>query len=106
MEDAVPLPIMPSSGMVEERRTDRIACLRQVRLETSDGWTFAATCTDINRTGIGMECDHVLKVGQRVEMILSDNHRVPMMIIYRMGHHYGLSALSSFEKVLELLPLN
>jgi hypothetical protein len=104
MSDCVPLPAMPYSGTVDSRQTERIYCERLVQLRTSDKREFAATCTDVNRSGIGVECERVLAVGQRVELLLARDQRVPMLVMYRMGQHYGLSALGSFEAMLELLP--
>jgi hypothetical protein len=100
----VPLPIMSSLGTLEQRKTDRIFCQRAIRLCTSDQREFTVVCTDVNQTGIGVESERVLSVGQRVELVLAREQRVPMLVMYRMGQHYGLSALGSYDSVLEILP--
>jgi hypothetical protein len=103
----VPIPQI-SNAQAELRRTDRIPVMRAVQLRTSDKVEFSALCTDVNLSGIGIDCDHRLHVGQRLELVLSKNgnsHLVPMMVIYRMGKHYGVSALASLEDVLDLLPM-
>jgi hypothetical protein len=103
MSDSVPLPSMFSVGAIENRRSERIHCHRLVQLLRSDHRELAATCTDVNECGIGIDCDRVLAVGQRVQLLLSKEQRVPMLVIYRMDQHYGLSALGSCELLLELL---
>jgi hypothetical protein len=49
-------------------------------------------------------------VGQRLQLQLEQNGseqtHVPLMVIYRMGKHYGLSILASNHNLLELLPMN
>jgi PilZ domain len=106
--DCVPIPQM-SNTTSDLRRTDRIPVLRQVQFRTSDQAEFAALCTDVNLGGIGIDCEHVLRVGQRLELLINTKDgrasAVPMMVIYRMGKHYGVSALASLDEVLELLPL-
>src|SRR3954466_4581462 len=108
--DCIPLPTMSECEQQECRHSDRISVMRPVELRTSDGWEIVAQCTDVNASGIGVDSDWTLKVGQRVELRLKSREgkplQVPMMVIYRMGTHYGLSALASREDVLELLPLN
>ena len=103
MDDCVPLPTMQTLQTIEKRITERIFCQRVVRLRTSDHRELTATCTDVNGSGIGVDSDHVFAVGQRVELLLSQDRRVPMLVVYRMGQHYGLSALGAHESVLELL---
>lgn len=106
--DCVPIPQL-SNVPTDSRRNDRIPVLRSVQLRTSDRIEFAAFCTDVNLSGIGIECEHMLHVGQRLELLIDakDGHSnsVPMMVIYRMGRHYGVTALASLDEVLELLPL-
>ena len=104
MNDCVPLPFAGSVGTMEQRNSERVYCQRPVRLRTSDQREFSGICTDVNQGGIGIDTKWVLAVGQRVELILSENTRVPMLVIYRIREHYGLSALGSFEALLELLP--
>ena len=108
--DCVPIPQLENSAQREARKTDRISVRREVQLRTSDKRLLTAFCTDVNLSGIGIDSDRVLKVGQRVEIELKltngDQARVPLMVIYRMGKHYGLSTLSSAYDLLELLPLN
>lgn len=104
MDEPMPLPILPLEGALDQRRAERIYCQRMVRLKTSDHREFDGICTDVNRTGIGLDSDWILAVGQRVELLLARGQRVPMLVIYRMGKHYGLSALKKTEAVLELLP--
>ena len=90
----------------DNRRTsERIPCRRSVRLETSDLRELSALCTDLNSTGIGIDSERVLKVGQRLELLLDAQTRVPLLVIYRLDNHYGLSALSSGERLMELLPV-
>ena len=104
MNDCVPLPLVGSVGTTELRNSERVYCQRPVRLLTSDRREFAALCTDVNQSGIGLDSKRVLAVGQRVELMLGAEERVPLLVIYRMGDHYGLSALGSYERLLELLP--
>jgi PilZ domain len=104
MSDCVPLPFPGSMGTIEQRRSERVYCQRSVQLRTSDQREFSGVCTDVNQSGIGIESKRVLAVGQRLELILAGQKRVPMLVIYRMADHYGLSALGSFEALLELLP--
>ena len=110
--DYVPLPVLRSgsaeNSVAECRRTERVQVMRSVAMRASDGREFSAFCTDVNLSGIGMDSEHVLKVGQRVELSVKgkngEQHRIPLMVIYRMDRHYGLSALASQEDLLELLP--
>lgn len=106
--DCVPIPQMTETSP-EQRKTDRIPILRPVRLQTSDGMEFEALCTDVNLSGIGLDSDRLLRVGERLLLLIKSRDgvpgSVPMMVIYRMGKHYGLSALASLDDVLELLPV-
>src|SRR4051812_44715542 len=106
--DCVPIPQMTTTS-AEQRKTDRIPILRPVHLKTADGWEFTALCTDINLSGIGIDTDRMLVIGQRVQLEVktSDGRQssVPMMVLYRMSQHYGLAELSSLDEVLELLPI-
>jgi hypothetical protein len=104
MNEFVPLPMMESTGTVDLRSTERVYCRQPVLLRTSDDREFEATCTDVNLSGIGVDSDRVLAVGQRLELLVNGEARVPMIVMYRMGQHYGLSALGSFDKIVELLP--
>ena len=87
------------------RAAERIPCRRSVCLETSDRRELSAICTDLNSGGIGIDTDRLLRVGQRLELLLDGQTRVPLLVIYRMGNHYGLSALGLEERLLELLPV-
>ncbi|HET9698607.1 MAG TPA: PilZ domain-containing protein [Terriglobales bacterium] len=108
--DCVPIPQLEGSARRDSRKTDRIAVRREVQLRTSDQRILTALCTDVNLSGIGIDTERVLKVGQRLEIELKlkngDTARVPLMVIYRMGKHYGLSTLTSAYDLLELLPIN
>jgi PilZ domain len=104
MSENVPIPVMSSLQTLQQRKTERVYCNRPVHLRTSDAREFTALCTDVNGSGIGVESERVLAVGQRIELMLSGEERVPMMVMYRMSQHYGLSALGSFEAVLDVLP--
>ncbi|HWR16760.1 MAG TPA: PilZ domain-containing protein [Terriglobales bacterium] len=108
--ESVPLPQMESTVLKEARKTERIAVLRPVQVKTSDGWEFTAVCTDVNLSGIGIDSDRVLRVGQRVQVEVAthvgESMPVNMLVIYRMGRHYGLTALNALEQLLELLPVN
>jgi hypothetical protein len=98
----MPIPLMPSA--VDLRHSERMYCQASLRLRTSDGLEFPAMCTDITRTGVGVDCERVLAVGQRVELLVSDKRMVAMMVIYRMADHYGLSAVGACDALLEILP--
>ena len=112
--ECVLLPAMPDTVLntdtvqTESRATRRVPVMRQVKVRASDGWEFVGLCTDVNLSGVGLETDHILKVGQRLEVEVhcrsGELIRIPMMVIYRMDRHYGLTTLSSPETVLELLP--
>ncbi len=108
--DEVPLPHMTTGAAIDARRTDRIPIMREVQLRSSDGREFTAFCTDVNQGGIGIDTDHTLRVGQRLTLHVTTRSgelkSVPLLVIYRIGRHYGLSALASLEAVLELLPIN
>jgi len=107
MVDCVPLPQMNDQQPSEKRQSTRIFCNVPVQLQTSDGGEFSATCLDVNHNGVGIECGRVLTVGQRVHLMVPGrgNATVPMLVIYRMDKHYGLSALGGFEEVLNLIPM-
>ncbi len=110
MNEGVPLPQMSSGMVLNARRTERIPVMRNVGLRTSDGREFTALCTDVNQSGIGIDSDYMLRVGQKITMEVTtrvgDRKTVPFLVIYRMGQHYGLCALGWLEDVLELLPIN
>jgi hypothetical protein len=105
--DCVPLPVMkdPSEN---RRETTRVHCNVAVQLRASDGREIAATCVDVNSSGVGIESQHVLAVGQRLTLLSANQQgertSVPMLVIYRMQNHYGLSALGAFQEVLNLIP--
>jgi hypothetical protein len=107
--DGVPLPTFDGPDLRDYRRSERVTVQRPVTLKTSDGWSFDGICTDVNLSGIGLDTDHLLKVGQRVYLEMpaksGANRQIPMIVIYRMRKHYGLSALASLDEVLELLPV-
>jgi hypothetical protein len=104
----VPIPQLTNTA-TELRKTDRFPVMREVQLRTSDNQEFSALCTDVNLSGIGLDSERLLRVGQRIELLIKSKDGspgcVPMMVIYRMGKHYGLSALASLEEILELLPV-
>ena len=106
--DCVPLPDMNHPESPDHRRTPRVPCRVPVTLHRSDGRVVSAVCTDINASGIATESDSVLTVGERVKLLVHKHdgevRPVPMLVMYRMEKHYGLSALDGFEDVLELLP--
>ena len=110
MLSGVPLPEVPETdSMPEQRRSNRLPVMRTVKLRTSDGWAFQALCTDLNQSGIGVDSERVLKVGQRVNLEIATPEGpfepVKLLVIYRMGNHYGLSVLGgAAERLLELLP--
>ncbi len=108
--DYVPIPQLERTTQGESRKTDRISVRREVQLRTSDRRLLTVLCTDVNLSGIGIDTERVLKVGQRLEIELTlkngEQARVPLMVIYRMGKHYGLSTLTSAYDLLELLPIN
>ncbi len=93
----------------DKRRSPRVQCRVPVTLRSSDGRDVSATCLDINFNGIGIETHNRLAVGQRVQLMVSGRDGevtpVPMLVIFRMDTHYGLSALGAFEHVLDLLPV-
>ncbi len=109
MSDCVPLPRWEMTGHQGKRKTERVYCQRPVQLRTSDNREFTAACTDVNLSGIGIDSEKVLSVGQRLELLLPEvegaQKRVPMLVIYRMNNHYGLSALAAAENVVQLLPV-
>jgi len=92
----------------EKRRSQRIFCRVPVTLRSYDGREIPAMCLDVNFNGVGLETDGPLAVGQRVELLVrkrdGDITPVPMLVIFRMEKHYGLSALDAYEDVLELIP--
>ncbi len=92
-------------GSAERRATARIPCARPVLLRTVDNREISATCTDLNSTGVGVDTDRVLAVGQRVQLMLDKETSISLLVIYRMGNHYGLTALGSGERLMELLPV-
>lgn len=93
----------------EKRRSARVHCRVPVTMRTSNGRDFTATCLDVNFNGVGIETDFTLSVGQRLELFVRKNDgstvAVPMLVIFRMDKHYGLSALDAYEDILELIPL-
>ena len=107
--DCVPLPEMDTADTAEKRRTTRIACRLPVLLQTTDRRDVEATCLNVNSSGIGIETESVLSVGQRLKLLLRKHSGelkpVPMLVIYRMEKQYGLSALDSYEDLLDLVPL-
>ncbi len=104
----VPLPDMDDPQTLDSRRTPRVPCRVPVTLHRSDGREVQAICTDVNASGIATESDSVLAVGERVKLLVQKRdgevRPIPMLVMYRMERHYGLSALDGFEDVLELLP--
>jgi hypothetical protein len=92
----------------EKRRSPRVYCRVPVTLRTAEGNYVAATCLDVNYNGVGIETDGDLKVGQRLQLLARRNDGgltpVPMLVIFRMQKHYGLSALDAWEDVLKQIP--
>lgn len=105
MEEFAFLASTACSRMAEQRRIQRIPCSRPVKLLTSDDREVEALCTDLNSSGLGLDTRQILAVGQRVELLVGEQTRVPLLVIYRMGNHYGLSAITGGEKLLSLLPV-
>lgn len=107
--DCVPLPRLNDIPAANKRRSTRIPCRVPVLLQTSDGRDIHAICVDVNAGGIAIETETILAVGQRVKLILQKKDgevkAVPMLVIYRMEKHYGLSALDNYEDILDLLPV-
>ena len=104
--DYVPLPDMDSPQ--DNRRTTRVHCSVPVTLRASDGRDIEATCLNINISGVGIETRNQLAVGQRLQLLVpkqgGEVKSVPMLVMYRMESHYGLSALEAHEHVLDLIP--
>jgi len=92
----------------EKRRSQRIFCRVPVTLRAYDGREIPATCLDVNFNGVGLETEGPLAVGQRIELLVrrrdGEVTPVPMLVIFRMEKHYGLSALDAYEDILELIP--
>jgi PilZ domain len=98
---------MNEHGASDQRKSTRIFCNVPVLLQAADGSEFSATCLDVNCNGVGIECGSILKVGQRVNLLIAgsgSSSTVPMLVLYRMDKHYGLSALGAFEDLLRLIP--
>ena len=83
-------------------------CRVPVTLRSSNGRDISATCLDVNFNGVGIESEYKLAVGQRLELLVRKHDGeitpVPMLVIFRMDKHYGLSALDAYEDVLDLIP--
>lgn len=105
MEEFATIALDGCQRMADQRRIQRIPCSRPVKLLTSDDREVEALCTDLNSSGLGVDTSYVLSVGQRVELHIGEQSRVPLLVIYRMGNHYGLSALGGGENLLSLLPV-
>ncbi|MGZ4787284.1 MAG: PilZ domain-containing protein [Terriglobales bacterium] len=92
----------------DRRRAPRVSCRVPVTLRSSDGRDIAAVCLDINQNGVGIETHNQLTVGQRLQLLVpkkdGDVTPVPMLVMFRMNTHYGLSALDAQERVLDLIP--
>jgi hypothetical protein len=104
--DCVPLPEMDAKHQ-NRRRSARVYCRVPVTLRSSDGRDIQATCLDVNHNGIGIETHNQLAVGQRLQLLVPKNgdvKAVPMLVMFRMNTHYGLSALDAYEHVLDLIP--
>jgi hypothetical protein len=105
----VPLPEMDSQLETEQRRSPRIYCRVPVQLRASDGRDFTAMCIDVSANGIGVQSNLLLGVGLRLHLVVpkpnGDISLVPMLVIYRMENHYGLSALGAYKDVLDLIPM-
>ncbi len=103
MSDCVPLSTNSVCEIADLRRSPRVYCHIPVHLRTTDDRYFDAECTDLCEGGIGLDSQRVLSVGQRIHLLVG-TFSVPMMVIYRIGDHYGLSALAGQEQLLQLLP--
>ncbi len=107
--ECVPIPSMKQTGL-NRRQSTRVHCRIEVNLQTADGRDISATCLDINSGGIGIESARVLTVGQRLNLLVPSTRgagsqgMVPMLVVYRMENHYGLSALGAYEDLLNLIP--
>ena len=100
---------MSDSESAERRRSTRIPCRVSVILRKSDGRDLDAVCIDVNSSGIAIETENHLAVGQRLKLLLrkgsGETKPVPLLVMYRMEKHYGLSALEGPEDLLDLIPL-
>jgi len=105
--DCVPLPDMDRQQQ-DRRHSPRVYCHVPVTLRYSDGREIEATCLDVNRTGVGIETHNRLTVGQRLQLLVPQKDGeatvVPMLVMFRMNTHYGLSALDAHDRVLDLIP--
>ncbi len=105
--DYVPIPEMDNPSQ-DKRRSARIPCRVPVTLRSTDGRDIQAICLDVNQDGIGIETYNQLAVGQRLELLVpkgnGDVKTVPMLVMFRMKTHFGLSALAAHEHVLDLIP--
>jgi len=105
--DCAPLPEMDHPRK-DKRRSPRVFCRVPVTLRSTDGRDISAVCLDVNRNGVGIETHSRLAVGQRLELLVHGKNGevtpVPMLVMFRMDKHYGLSALGAYEHVLDLLP--
>jgi len=105
--DCVALPEMDHPRK-DKRRSPRVFCRVPVTLRSTDGRDISAVCLDVNRNGVGIETHSRLAVGQRLELLVHGKNGevtpVPMLVMFRMDKHYGLSALGAYEHVLNLLP--
>jgi hypothetical protein len=92
------------------RRSHRVFCRVPVTLRSTDGRDISAICLDVNQNGVGIETHNQLAVGQRLQLLVPHKNGeispVPMLVMFRMNTHYGLSALDAYEQVLDLIPTN
>jgi hypothetical protein len=95
--------MLKSTAVMENRKAARMPSGHSVCLRSSVGTDVHGICTDVNSGGLGVDTDVVLRVGQRMDLVL-ERKTVPMLVIYRMGNHYGLSSLAAFDEWMEFLP--
>jgi hypothetical protein len=96
-------------GYSDLRRSPRVSCRVPVTLQASDGGYIQATCLDVNFNGVGIKTESALTIGQRLQLLARTHDggttAVPMLVIFGMEKHYGLSALEACEEVLDQIPL-
>jgi hypothetical protein len=96
-------------GFSDLRRSPRLSCRVPITLQAPDGRYIEAMCLDVNYNGVGIKTESELKVGQRLQLLARTNDggttAVPMLVIFSMEKHYGLSALEACEEVLDQIPM-
>jgi hypothetical protein len=96
-------------GYSDLRRSPRTSCHVPITLRASDGGYIEAICLDVNYNGVGIKTEGALTVGQRLQLLARTNDggttAVPMLVIFSMEKHYGLSALEASEEILEQITM-